>query len=296
MNIDQLKTSTADRLKFNLKNATVYTGNGFTYSKYLAKHTEIGKLEDPSAIDALHTYLRTQLQSNRARFQNHVNLLKRYRKPGTRVLDIGCGGGSFLSLARDAGYAVLGVELNPNRAEYCRTVIGLETEETDVNTPAFHSRYAQSFDCITLWDVIEHVNFPVATLESVHKCLAPGGYLLLDTPAKDSFYHRFGEISYALSRGRFPTFLNIMYSESPFGHKQIFSTGEMRRILEEAGYEIVHLEKIHELSFPYEFYLKRVFRWSVAVKILEPVVRVAFRITKLRNKMVIAARKGGGPA
>ncbi len=105
--------------------------------------------------------------------------------------------------------------------------------------------------------MIEHVNYPFQTLQCAANVLKQGGFLLIDTPCRDSFYHHFGEFTYRLTGGRSPTFLNAMYSSHLFGHKQIFSTGEMKQLFEEAGLQVIDLHKFHELSFPYDFYLKK---------------------------------------
>ncbi len=114
---------------------------------------------------------------------------------------------------------------------------------------------------------------------------------MIDTPCRDSFYHQVGEITYRLSGGRFPTFLNAMYSSHRFGHKQIFSTSEMKELFRSCGLEIVQLQKFHELSFPYEFYLRKLLHSEVLVKLSLPLVKAFFRMFKIRNKMLVIGRK-----
>jgi 2-polyprenyl-6-hydroxyphenyl methylase/3-demethylubiquinone-9 3-methyltransferase len=142
-----------------------------------------------------------------------------------------------------------------------------------------------------LWDVIEHVNYPYEALSSAANVLKLGGYLLIDTPCRDSFYHRVGEITYKLTGGKYPTFLNAMYSSHLFGHKQIFSTTEMRELFEAIGMDIVEMKKFHELSFPYEFYLKKLIRSEALARLLLLFVRAFFRLFKIRNKMLVVGRK-----
>ena len=114
---------------------------------------------------------------------------------------------------------------------------------------------------------------------------------MIDTPCRDSFYHQVGEMTYRLSRGRFPTFLNAMYSSHLFGHKQIFSTSEMKELFKSCGLEVIELQKFHELSFPYEFYLRKLLRTELLVKLLLPLVKTFFQLFKIRNKMLMVGRK-----
>jgi SAM-dependent methyltransferase len=207
------------------------------------------------------------------------------------VLDVGCGGGLFLSLLKQRGAHVTGIEVDHRRAEYARTTYDLTIETRPVENPESQLKYRSFFDIVTLWDVIEHVNFPQETLRASHAVLKQSGFLFIDTPCRDAFYHRFGALSYAVSRGRWPGFLNIMYSGHLFGHKQIFSTGEMQDILSLCGFAIDRIEKQHELSFPYEFYLERLFGSQKCARILLPLVELLFRVVRIRNKMIVVARK-----
>ncbi len=169
----------------------------------------------------------------------------------------------------------------------------LQIYKHPIESDFWQKGFAGHFDAVTLWDVIEHVNYPFQTLQCAVNVLRPGGWLLIDTPCRDSFYHRFGELTYRLTGGRYPTFLNAMYSSHLFGHKQIFSTPEMRLLFESAGLQVVDLRKFHELSFPYEFYMKRLIKRQRVVNFLLPVVRLFFSIFKIQNKQLVIGKKPG---
>jgi 2-polyprenyl-3-methyl-5-hydroxy-6-metoxy-1,4-benzoquinol methylase len=296
MDIDSLKQRPTDhaQLRYVLRNASVYVSSqGFHFTDYLDPVGEISTEIDATQLtDEESSYIETQLQANLNKFKNQAGILaKHVPLPKARVLDIGCGGGLFLSLLKHEGAQVLGIELSDSRAQYAKTRHGLETDKHPVESDYWQDGYAQYFDAVTLWDVIEHVNYPFQTLQSAVNVLKPGGLLLIDTPCRDGFYHRFGELTYRLTRGRYPTFLNAMYSSHLFGHKQIFSTAEMRQLFESAGLEVIDLHKFHELSFPYEFYLRKLFKSQALVKLLLPAVRVFFRVFKIQNKMLVIGRK-----
>lgn len=292
MTIDEAKVRHQGDPDYLLSNATVYRSDeGFTFSKYLDTETDSQPLSEAER-EALSAYLETQLHHNKGRFQWQVDLLQEMLEPqGKKVLDIGSGGGAFLSVAKAAGFGVEGLELDLNRAEYARAKCGCDIHTVPVADETFLADHAAAYDAVTLWDVIEHVNFPFQTLESIRHILKQDGFLLIDTPAKDTFYHRFGELTYKLTFGKFPTFLNIMYSEHPFGHKQIFSTLEMQQMLDQAGFEVVHIKKIHELSFPNRYYLKKLLKNDLLVRLVDPMVTLFLNIFKVKNKMVVVARK-----
>jgi 2-polyprenyl-3-methyl-5-hydroxy-6-metoxy-1,4-benzoquinol methylase len=296
MNIDSMKKHPAEsaRLTYKLRNANVYVSpNGFHFTDYLDPVEEISPEIDATQLtDQESAYIETQLQANAQKFKHQVEVFKKHRSiENARVLDIGCGGGLFLSLLKREGAHVTGIELSDSRAQYASTKHGLEIHKHPIENDFWQKEYANYFDAVTLWDVIEHVNYPFRTLQSAANVLKKDGLLLIDTPCRDSFYHRAGEITYRLSGGKFPTFLNAMYSSHLFGHKQIFSTREMKELFQAAGLEVVELEIFHELTFPYDFYLRKFFKSEVIIKVQLPAVRAFFWLFKIRNKMLVIGRK-----
>lgn len=296
MNFDELKKQPASnaRLTYRLKNANVFVSpDGFHFIDYLDPVEEIPAHIDASQLTAEESaYIETQLQANLGKFKNQSAILARHlRLRDAKVLDIGCGGGLFLSLLQQQGAQVIGIELSDSRAQYAKSKHALEIDKHPIESDHWQEGYANHFNAVTLWDVIEHVNFPQQTLRCAVNVLKTGGYLLIDTPCRDSFYHRFGEFTYNLTRGRYPTFLNAMYSSHLFGHKQIFSTFEMKMLFESAGLEVIELHKFHELSFPYEFYLRKLFSSQLIVNLLLPAVHIFFKAFKIQNKMLVIGRK-----
>lgn len=292
-NFDKLKKSATGAPKYKLTSANVFVSpNGFHYIDYLDPVQEISPVIDGSGLSEEEiNYIEKSLQSNPERIENQVHAVKRnIQLNGKRVLDIGCGGGLFLSKMKIEGAKCIGIELSDSRAYYAKTKHGLDVTKHSVEDSYWES-FTNTFDVITLWDVIEHVNFPLSTLENSAKMLKQNGFLLIDTPCRDAFYHRFGELTYKLSGGKFPTFLNTMYSAKPFGHKQIFSLSEMKSAFEAVGLQIVEAKRFHELSFPYSFYLKKLVRSNVLVKVLLPFVHIFFMIFPIKNKMLVIGMK-----
>lgn len=96
-----------------------------------------------------------------------------------RILDVGCGTGLFLKLARDAGHEVAGVELSQSAVEYGREVYGLPIECGTLESaelPADH------VDVVTMWHVLEHTPDPIQALDTVRRVLKPGGLVLFGVP------------------------------------------------------------------------------------------------------------------
>ncbi len=95
-----------------------------------------------------------------------------------RLLDVGCARGGFLGRARERGFAVEGVELSQTAADHARKELKLDVSVGTLFDAQFES---QSFDVVTMWDVIEHLDDPAACIEEVRRILRPGGIVALST-------------------------------------------------------------------------------------------------------------------
>jgi SAM-dependent methyltransferase len=95
-------------------------------------------------------------------------------------LEIGCGDGHFLRIAREHGYAGTGSELNPQSIERVRTA-GFEVlAATDM---AHHER---SYDALVMFQVLEHLHEPYEFLASLLRYVRSGGLIVISTPVRPS--------------------------------------------------------------------------------------------------------------
>src|SRR6185295_17898748 len=97
-------------------------------------------------------------------------------------LDVGCSTGFVVEAARDAGWKAIGVDLNPSAIEFGRTR-GLDLRAVDLEASGFEP---ESFDAVSLFDVLEHLIDPGATLQACGRLLRPGGIVFLYVPNYDS--------------------------------------------------------------------------------------------------------------
>jgi 2-polyprenyl-3-methyl-5-hydroxy-6-metoxy-1,4-benzoquinol methylase len=297
--IDDAKRTRSGDPKFRFGDTVVLSSpEGYYFTDCLDPLEELSPEVDASALtDQQATYIEHQLQSNRDRLGHHLGLVQKYMDPsGIRALDVGCGGGIFLAKLKERGADVIGIEPADARCQFARTRYGLDVVKQSIESDFWQRERAETFDLVTIWDVIDHVNFPHATLAAAVRLLKNGGFLMMETACRDSFYHRTGEVTYSLSGGRFPTFLKAMYSNQPFGRKQIFSTTQMHAMLTDVGIKVRQLTKVHHLAFPYDFYLRKFVRSGLLVRALTPAAAAFFFVFRIRNKMLVVGQKTGDEA
>jgi len=155
-------------------------------------------------------------------YWNHQQLLDEQIPKGT-LLDIGCGNGSFISAAKRKGYDVSGIDFDEDAIKIARRS-GLENVWA-ISLEEFIQQGGQKYDVITFFEVLEHLDNPMAFLLSVKKLLKPGGYVALSLP----------------NRLRWPRVVNLAGIDLPPHHLSRWDGPSLRYFLQRAGFEIVTL-------------------------------------------------------
>jgi 2-polyprenyl-3-methyl-5-hydroxy-6-metoxy-1,4-benzoquinol methylase len=155
-----------------------------------------------------------------------------------RLLDIGCGTGELLTVARERGFDVHGIEPCTAAAHHAQTLFG--------NNRVIHGAYQgstfseNSFDLVTLIHVIDHVVHPLELLRAIHSHLRPGGCVLIAT-------HNISSLLAAITGEGF-----IAYSVQ---HISYFNRRTFQTMLEKAGFEKISLRG-SLTSYPLQHYLE----------------------------------------
>lgn len=109
----------------------------------------------------------------------------RWAKPPGKWLDVGCANGVFVTTAAGVGADSHGIELSGVAVEQA-TQQGLNVRQARMEDLSIDERY----DCITAFDVIEHVLQPRTFLQSISDHLHPGGICVLSLPDVNSVFAR----------------------------------------------------------------------------------------------------------
>lgn len=144
--------------------------------------------------------------------------------PPGRLLEVGVGRGWLLKEAREAGYEVLGADLNPAAAAEAGELAGAEVLVGPVEELAIRPG---SLDIILLRHVLEHSADPVRFLTSLAGLLKPGGLVTGSVPNFGSFKARLDG----------PDWSFLM---TPF-HRLHFDRKSLRGVMVRAGLEPVKI-------------------------------------------------------
>lgn len=101
-----------------------------------------------------------------------------------RLLDFGCGGGSFLARMAEQGWKVVGLDASVGAVREVQEALGLQAL---VGTLPHPDLERESFDVITMWHSLEHVHDPMLILREANRLLVPGGRLLIAVPNIESW-------------------------------------------------------------------------------------------------------------
>jgi 2-polyprenyl-3-methyl-5-hydroxy-6-metoxy-1,4-benzoquinol methylase len=114
-------------------------------------------------------------------------ITRRKPSPG-RVLDVGSAAGYFLAVMKEIGWECHGVELSATMAETSRSLFGL----TQVQTGSLLDATFRdgTFDAVTFWDVVEHLEDPLAHIARARDLLKDDGLLVIETQNVESLFAR----------------------------------------------------------------------------------------------------------
>lgn len=227
--------------------ASIYGGDYFVLSNTMEGRSHVQELKKSTA----NRYLDILLESEVGDFGEKT------------LLEIGCGGGDFLTQAALRGLKTVGVEYSSHACSSARSQLtGYESEiiQGEILSLDKAENYGR-FDFVVFCDVLEHVRDPKVFLKIVHKILKPEGKILCIVPSLDSASAKF---------------LKTNWMEFKLEHLHYFDKKTLRSMLFQENFsEMYFFPAKKTLSLDYiaaHFEKHRIPFWSKIVKILHSLV------------------------
>jgi 2-polyprenyl-3-methyl-5-hydroxy-6-metoxy-1,4-benzoquinol methylase len=202
-----------------------------------------------------------------------------------RILDVGCGLGTFMKYAEGKGYSLVGLEADPTAAKYA---------EENVKGPIVNKTIREyeyqpgEYDAIVMWDVIEHLTDPAEDVRHLAGALKPGGKLVIETPNEKYILRKVGLWMEKLTGYRLRVGKYFYYVE----HKFYFNPENIARLLKDAGFSTVvaHQDKSIATREQAIFSADKFPLSGLVVKLI-PITLKLSALLPNQNKMVVVATK-----
>ena len=159
----------------------------------------------------------------------HRAFLKDNPIAGGSLLDVGCGTGNFLLAAKKKGYSVRGIDFDPDAVNVAHNIFGLDK----VSTGSLNDLVQEdaTFDIVTFFEVLEHMDSPNIFIDEVKKLLKPSGFIGLSVPYRGSW--------------------NVFKAgDKPPRHLTRWDKISMKNFLERNGFAVI---RIKPLFIPFDF-------------------------------------------
>lgn len=211
-------------------------------------------------------------------FYSYLAELEKFVK-AKKIFDVGAATGYFLDLAKLKGWQTNGNEISSYAAQVAQNKghCVMAGDLTKINlTP-------ESYDAVTMWDVLEHVQDPQENLNAVNKILVSGGILAINTIDRGSLWAKLCGKKWLML--------------VPPEHLHYFNASDMSILLARAGFDVLATKKIgKKYSIPY--IVKTLALWqggsfwnTVLRRVSVPIWRKISIPINLRDNIFVIARK-----
>jgi 2-polyprenyl-3-methyl-5-hydroxy-6-metoxy-1,4-benzoquinol methylase len=266
---------------------------GLILSSLLRRYAKMGQYEN---VD-LPAYMSSVGAVRDEQSLKILSIVRPHAREGARVLDIGCGFGSFLQRARQAGYAVAGVEPDAHACAGACDALGAGVVRH--GTLQQVKLASESADVVSTLDVLEHV--PLADHEAfahaIADVLAPGGIWVIKVPSTDGlYYHASAMMARVLPRVGAVFMHRLWQTDYEWPHMVYFNRSTLQAWLQRHGFTVVGSTYLPEV--PLRTIIDRlshdgdISRWQAYL--LVPAVLIINAVEWLRRRsdaLVVIARR-----
>jgi SAM-dependent methyltransferase len=211
--------------------------------------------------------------------------------PNSKVLELGCGNGSFLYRLRSRGWMLEGIDFSKKAVRYAQEQLRLNVMQG--NLEDFNYRKME-YDCVFAWMVLEHLHHPLDVIHKVSYTLKKGGYFICSIPNYNSFNRiLWGKYWHDLDLPR---------------HLYHFDKINIRHILQKEGYTDIVIKHVDDYdSFRKSFFnsiakLRSIYKiyyydksdllaFRIVRNIVKTVYRVFCRVFRKSGRIIVIAKR-----
>lgn len=163
--------------------------------------------------------------------------LGRMHQKNGRLLDVGCGIGTFLQLARGQGWQTQGIDPSKSGCAFAQNIHDLDVHCGDIFNANLPSA---QFDVITLYHVLEHISELNPFLSELRRILKPKtddqnpGTLVIEVPNGEGLQSRLQKADW--------------HYVHPIDHLYYFSVGSLTKLLHKHGFQNIKIGKPKRVS------------------------------------------------
>ena len=153
--------------------------------------------------------------------------LKFFYNKKVKILEIGCGEGYFLNLAKKKGFDVFGIDFNKKAIKVAKEKFGVE-KVYPYTLEEFMEKFPnEKFDIVCFFHLLEHLEDPLNFMKNIKKILKEDGYIVFSLP----------------NPKRFSLYFNLREGwDFPPHHLTRWNEKSLNKLLNITGFELIKKE------------------------------------------------------
>lgn len=194
-------------------------------------------------------------------------ITKFFKHPqGKTLLEVGCGTGILLPVFEHLGFSVTGMDINRQALLYAKK----KSRARLIHSSFLLSNHIQQFDCIGIFDILEHQQNDRKFLKKCYTLLKPGGYLFLSVPAHQRLWNSIDAMS---------------------GHKRRYDKCDIEHIIQDAGFSVRFSHYWNILLFGWYLLWRMQFQNKRTHSDMERYLKTPFPITNTFCSIVLSVER-----
>jgi SAM-dependent methyltransferase len=205
---------------------------GFVYRNPVERPAEVDEIY--AAQQPTHAVMQSLHETQRAAYAAQARRLTSIAGRTGSGIEIGSYVGAFLAAARDHGWHFTGIDVNPCANAFARA-LGFDVHDGPIEE--FDDE--RQVNAVAIWNCLDQLSDPAATIRAAAAHLVPGGWLALRAPNGACY-----ATLRPMLRGPFAAPARAWLAQNNllgFPYRHGFTPHSATRLVERLGFEVVHI-------------------------------------------------------